>query len=49
MMRFVRSSFLADKIGKRYGKGEGLRVLADGKQIAAVDSLAKLSGHLPAR
>ena len=30
-----------DRTGQRYGKGKGLRVFADGKQIAAAEKLAR--------
>ena len=36
-----------DKDGKRYGRGAGLRVLADGKEIARAEKLTKLDGKLP--
>ena len=32
----------------RYGKGAGLRVLADGKEIAALNTLGKITAKLPA-
>jgi hypothetical protein len=32
-----------DKTGERYNRGKGLRVLADGKEIAASDTLAKMT------
>ncbi|MEI6168957.1 MAG: hypothetical protein WCS52_17380, partial [bacterium] len=35
-----------DKTGERYNRGKGLRVLADGKEIAASDTLAKMTGVL---
>jgi hypothetical protein len=41
-------SILWDKSGTRYGKGEGLRVLADGKEIASSDKLGQLYVDLPA-
>ncbi len=37
-----------DRDGKHYGKGAGLRVLADGKEIAAAPTLSKLTAKLPA-
>ena len=40
---------LYDKTGEHYGKGKGLRVLADGKEIAASESLSRLTAPLPAR
>lgn len=36
-----------DKDGSRYGRGAGLRVLADGKQIAHAPSLERITGRLP--
>jgi hypothetical protein len=36
-----------DRNGKRYNRGQGLVVLADGKQIAHANELSKLTGHLP--
>jgi hypothetical protein len=36
-----------DKDGARYGRGKGLAVLADGKEIARSEKLAKLEGKLP--
>jgi len=36
-----------DKDGKRYGRGTGLMVLADGKEIARDGKLTKLDGKLP--
>lgn len=41
-------SIVWDRDGKRYGRGAGLRILADGKQIAAADRLGRLTGKLPA-
>ena len=38
---------LWDKDGSRYGRGTGLRVLADGKQIASSERLERISGKLP--
>lgn len=35
-----------DKTGKRYGKGAGLRVLADGNDIAHSDTLSRVPGKL---
>jgi hypothetical protein len=40
-------SVLWDKGGTRYGRGAGLRILADGKQIAASPRLERLTGKLP--
>ena len=36
-----------DKTGRRYGKGEGLQVLADGRPIARSQGLAPVTGELP--
>jgi hypothetical protein len=36
-----------DRDGKRYNRGRGLVVLADGKQIAHENKLSKLTGSLP--
>lgn len=40
-------TILWDKAGTRYGKGKGLRVFADGKEIAAADSLQRVTAALP--
>src|ERR1700722_1703628 len=40
-------TILWDKTGDYYKKGRGLRVLADGKEIAAADSLQRLTTALP--
>lgn len=40
-------TILYDKTGGRYAKGTGLRVLVDGKEIAARDTLGRLTGALP--
>ena len=37
---------LWDKTGTKYGKGKGLRVLADGRRIARSDSLGRATGRL---
>lgn len=39
---------LYDKTGERYQKGKGLRVFADGKEIAAAESLTRVTAPLPA-
>lgn len=39
-------TILYDKTGNRYGKGKGLRLLADGKEIAASEKLEHLTGQL---
>jgi hypothetical protein len=38
-----------DKTGQRYGRGAGLRVLADGREIAHNKTLARVTGNLPAK
>jgi hypothetical protein len=40
-------TILWDRDGTRYGRGVGLRVFADGKQIAHADSLRRVTGQLP--
>ncbi|HTA29557.1 MAG TPA: glycosyl hydrolase family 65 protein, partial [Candidatus Cybelea sp.] len=40
-------TILWDKTGEHYQKGKGLRVLADGMEIAACDALAGVTGALP--
>jgi predicted GH43/DUF377 family glycosyl hydrolase len=40
-------TILWDKTGEHYQKGRGLRVLADGQEIASADSLRRLTGALP--
>jgi hypothetical protein len=40
-------AILYDKTGKHYGKGRGLRILADGKEIAARETLGRLTAELP--
>jgi hypothetical protein len=42
-------TILWDKTGERYGRGKGLCVLADGKEIARSESLTRVTGSLPAR
>ena len=39
-------SILWDRSGKRYGKGKGLRIFADGKEIARSDNLSCITGEL---
>jgi hypothetical protein len=34
-----------DKTGKKYNKGKGLRVFADGKQIAQSKSIGRITGR----
>lgn len=36
-----------DKTGKRYGRGTGLHVLADGREIAHGETLTRVTGNLP--
>jgi hypothetical protein len=43
-----RLSILWDKDGSRYHKGAGFRVLADGGELAALDTLGKITAKLPA-
>jgi len=40
-------TILWDKAGNKYGKGKGLRVYADGREIAQSDSLGHITGKLP--
>ena len=40
-------TILFDKTGSHYGKGKGLRIFADGKEIAASEKLARVTGPLP--
>ena len=40
-------TILWDKSGRKYGCGKGLRVYADGKQIAQSDELKRITGQLP--
>ena len=42
-------TILWDKTGDRYHRGAGLRVLADGKEIAASEELKRLTAPLPPR
>lgn len=39
-------TILWDKTGEKYGRGRGLLVLADGKEIARSSSLSKIKGTL---
>jgi predicted GH43/DUF377 family glycosyl hydrolase len=41
-------TILYDKTGDRYHKGTGLRVFADGRLVAAADTIARVAGVLPA-
>jgi len=36
-------TILWDKTGKLYGQGAGLRVLVDGKEVAAADTLKQVT------
>jgi len=40
-------TILWDKTGDKYGKGKGLRVLADGREIARSEALGRVTGRLP--
>ena len=40
-------TILWDRTGNRYGRGKGLRVFADGSEIAQADSLQRVTGKLP--
>jgi len=40
-------TILWDKTGNKYGKGKGLRVLADGKEIGVSEELGRLKTALP--
>jgi hypothetical protein len=40
-------TILFDKTGERYGRGKGLQVLVNGRQIARSDSLQRLAATLP--
>ena len=42
-------TILYDKTGQRYGKGSGLRLLADGVEIAARETLGPLTAQLPGK
>jgi hypothetical protein len=42
-----RLTVLWDRTGERYGRGKGLRVLADGREIAASETLSRVRGRLP--
>lgn len=39
-------TILYDKNGERYGKGKGLKIFADGKEIAAAEKLSRITGTL---
>ena len=40
-------TILWDRTGERYGQGKGLRVFADGQEIAFSEKLARVTGRLP--
>jgi hypothetical protein len=40
-------TILWDKTGSKYGKGPGLHVFADGRQIGRLDRLGKITAGLP--
>jgi hypothetical protein len=40
-------TILWDRTGERYGRGKGLRVFADGQEIARSETLARVRGRLP--
>lgn len=40
-------TILFDRTGSHYSKGKGLRVFADGKEIAASETLTRVTGQLP--
>ena len=40
-------TILWDKTGAKYGKGKGLRVFADGKEIIQSETISRLTGQLP--
>ncbi|HUU09739.1 MAG TPA: glycosyl hydrolase family 65 protein [Phycisphaerae bacterium] len=40
-------TILYDRRGDKYGRGKGLRVLADGKEIAASDKIERVTAPLP--
>jgi len=39
-------AILWDRTGMRYGRGKGLRVFSDGREIASSDKVGSLTGHL---
>jgi predicted GH43/DUF377 family glycosyl hydrolase len=41
-------TILFDRTGQHYGRGKGLRVFADGEEIAAGEKIARVTGRLPA-
>jgi len=42
-------TILWDRTGEKYGRGKGLRVLADGAEIASAPELGRVTGRLSAR
>ena len=40
-------TILWDKTGTTFGKGKGLRIFADGREIAATETLSRLKAKLP--
>ncbi len=40
-------TILWDRDGKKYGKGKGLQVFADGKRLGGIDKLGRLQAKLP--
>ncbi len=40
-------TILWDRSGKKYGKGEGFHIFADGKKIAGSDELRRVMGEIP--
>src|SRR5439155_1507885 len=42
-----RVSIIWDKSGERYGKGKGLKIIANDQVIASSEKIGKLSGQLP--
>jgi hypothetical protein len=42
-------TILWDTTGTEYGKGRGLQVFADGRRIAAAETLTRVTGALPPR
>jgi hypothetical protein len=42
-------TILWDKTGERYRKGKGLRIFADGKEVAASETLVRVTAPLPPR
>ena len=38
-----------DKTGQRYGRGKGLRLFADGKELGEAKRIKRVTGQLPGR